>query len=77
MVVQAMGLKQGHRYKCPNGHIYCIADCGRAVVESHCNVCGAVIGGSSHRVRSDNSLAPEMDGASTSAWPDAIGHAIF
>ena len=70
MVVQAMGLKQGHWYKCPNGHIYCIGDCGGAMMESRCNECGEIIGGESHRLRSDNTLAREMDGASTSAWPD-------
>ncbi|XP_065578622.1 NFX1-type zinc finger-containing protein 1-like [Artemia franciscana] len=63
MVVQAMGLKQGHWYKCPNGHIYCIGDCGGAMMESRCNECGEIIGGESHRLRSDNTLAREMDGA--------------
>ena len=24
MILSAMGLQQGHWYKCPNGHIYCI-----------------------------------------------------
>ncbi|KAK2717012.1 NFX1-type zinc finger-containing protein 1-like isoform X2 [Artemia franciscana] len=57
MVVQAMGLKQGHWYKCPNGHIYCIGDCGVAMMESRCNECGEIIGGESHRLRSDNTLA--------------------
>ncbi|CAG9836386.1 unnamed protein product [Diabrotica balteata] len=30
-IVKAMGFKQGHWYKCPNGHPYCITDCGGAV----------------------------------------------
>uniref|UniRef100_A0A6P7FVC7 NFX1-type zinc finger-containing protein 1-like n=1 Tax=Diabrotica virgifera virgifera TaxID=50390 RepID=A0A6P7FVC7_DIAVI len=33
-IVKAMGFKQGHWYKCPNGHPYCIADCGGAMVTS-------------------------------------------
>ena len=30
--------------------------------------CGASIGGSQHRLRNDNTFAPEMDGASKPAW---------
>ena len=43
-IVKAIGLSQGHWYKCPNGHIYAIADCGGATEESACNECGALIG---------------------------------
>jgi len=64
-----MGMKQGHWYKCPNGHIYLITECGGAMEESRCNECGAAIGGGSHRLRSDNQVASEMDGAMRSAWP--------
>ena len=70
MIVEAMGLRQGQWYKCPNGHVYCITECGGAMQESRCNECGATIGGGDHRLRNDNDLAREMDGASTSAWPD-------
>ncbi|XP_046589526.1 NFX1-type zinc finger-containing protein 1 isoform X1 [Neodiprion lecontei] len=69
MIVKAMGYKQGHWFKCPNGHIYTIGDCGGAMEESNCNECGAAIGGGSHRLRSDNSLATDMDGATRPAWP--------
>uniref|UniRef100_A0A6P7GQM5 NFX1-type zinc finger-containing protein 1-like n=1 Tax=Diabrotica virgifera virgifera TaxID=50390 RepID=A0A6P7GQM5_DIAVI len=62
-IVKAMGFTQGHWYKCPNGHIYCIADCGGAVVTSVCNECKEQIGGSSHRLLSTNRVATEMDGA--------------
>lgn len=69
MVLRAMGFQRGHWYKCPNGHIYCIADCGGAVMTSQCPDCGSVIGGTSHSLVSGNSLASEMDGASVPAYP--------
>ena len=68
-IVRAMGLSKGHWYKCPKGHIYAIGECGGATQESRCPDCGSGIGGQSHRLRSDNSLAPEMDGARFPAWP--------
>ncbi|XP_019640287.1 PREDICTED: NFX1-type zinc finger-containing protein 1-like [Branchiostoma belcheri] len=70
-VVKAMGLSQGHWFQCPNGHVYAIGDCGGATVESTCPECRARIGGGGHRLRSDNRLAPEMDGARHAAWSDA------
>ncbi|XP_045592741.2 NFX1-type zinc finger-containing protein 1-like [Procambarus clarkii] len=42
MILKAMGLKQGHWYKCPNGHVYCITECGGAMVESSCPDCGVL-----------------------------------
>ncbi len=27
-IVNAIGLSKGHWYKCPNGHFYCIGECG-------------------------------------------------
>ena len=68
-IVRAMGYKQGHWYKCPNGHIYIITECGGAMETSRCNVCGAAIGGGSHRLLESNSVATEMDGATRPAWP--------
>lgn len=70
MIVRAMGLTQGHWFKCPNGHVYCITECGGATVESTCPDCKARIGGTSHRLRADNRLAPEMDGARHAAFSD-------
>ena len=70
-IVKAIGLSKGHWFKCPNGHIYCIGECGGATEEARCPDCGATIGGVSHRLRDDNQLAPEMDGARHSAWPAA------
>lgn len=72
MVLNAMGLGKGHWYKCPNGHVYAIGDCGGAMVQSKCPDCGASIGGGSHRLLRDNALAPEMDGATQSAWPGGM-----
>ncbi|KAJ6643913.1 NFX1-type zinc finger-containing protein 1, partial [Pseudolycoriella hygida] len=69
MVLQAMGLSSGHWYKCPNGHVYAIGDCGGAMQTSTCPECKATIGGQSHRLRSDNAVATEMDGATRPAWP--------
>ena len=71
-ILKAMGMTQGHWFKCPNGHVYVIGDCGGATVESTCNECGAKIGGGSHRLRQDNQLASEMDGATRGAWPGAL-----
>lgn len=28
MVLEAMGLTRGHWFRCPNGHVYAIGDCG-------------------------------------------------
>ena len=69
-IVSAMGLKQGHWYKCPQGHIYAITECGGAMEKSTCPDCGAVIGGENHRLVEDNQVATEMDGARYSAWSE-------
>jgi hypothetical protein len=68
-IVRAMGFKQGHWFKCPNGHIYLITECGGAMEQSRCNECGAEIGGGNHRLLASNSVATEMDGATRPAWP--------
>lgn len=69
MILEAMALAKGHWYKCPNGHVYCIGDCGGATVEANCPECGATVGGALHQLRHDNAIATEMDGATASAWP--------
>merc|ERR1719376_472191 len=38
-IVKAMNFNKGHWYKCPNGHVYAIGDCGGAMVESKCPEC--------------------------------------
>ncbi|XP_077298494.1 NFX1-type zinc finger-containing protein 1-like [Arctopsyche grandis] len=70
MIVKAVGLKQGHWFKCPNGHPYCIGECGGAMEESKCPECGCKIGGTHHRLLDNNQLAPEMDRASHAAYSD-------
>lgn len=69
-IVKAMDLSKGHWYKCPNGHVYAIGECGGATLESVCPECKATIGGHSHRLREDNAVATEMDGATHPAWSE-------
>ncbi|KAF8768116.1 NFX1-type zinc finger-containing protein 1-like [Argiope bruennichi] len=71
-ILKAMGLTKGHWYQCPNGHVYCITECGGANQESFCNECGERIGGSNHRLIATNRVATDMDGATHSAWSDAM-----
>jgi hypothetical protein len=68
-IVSTMGYKQGHWYKCANGHIYITTECGGAMEMLQCHECGAEIGGGSHRLLASNSVATEMDGATCPAWP--------
>ncbi|CAI5474007.1 unnamed protein product [Closterium sp. Yama58-4] len=56
-VFEAIGLGRGHWYRCPNGHVYVIVDCGMAMQQSRCPECGAAVGGGSHTLRADNSSA--------------------
>jgi predicted RNA-binding Zn-ribbon protein involved in translation (DUF1610 family) len=41
-------------YKCPNGHLYAIGECGRPMEESKCPDCGFIIGGKDHRPANQN-----------------------
>ena len=69
-ITRAMGLTSGHAFKCPNGHLYFIADCGGAMMESQCNECGARIGGGSHALRGDNTFAGrDIDDGASPSWP--------
>ena len=34
IVDQAEGMGTGHWFKCPNGHFYCIADCGNFLTQN-------------------------------------------
>lgn len=77
MILKAIGLKKGHWYKCPNGHVYAIGDCGGAMVESKCPECKAAIGGTNHNLLQDNAVASEMDGAEHAAWSDAANMANY
>lgn len=68
-----VGIQKGGWYKCPNGHLYCIGECGGAMQLSKCPECNATIGGEQHRLVADNSVATEMAGATHPAWPQREG----
>ncbi|XP_047485351.1 NFX1-type zinc finger-containing protein 1-like [Penaeus chinensis] len=76
-IIGAVGLKQGHWYKCPNGHIYCIGECGGAMEESKCPECGEKIGGRNHALHGRNRHAGEMDGSHFAAWSDQANMANY
>ena len=76
-IVKAIGLTKGHWFKCPNGHYYCIGECGGAMEEAKCPDCGAKIGGQGHRLTEGNQLASEMDGAHHAAWSEFTNIANF
>ena len=69
-IVKAVKLSKGHWFKCSNGHIYAIGECGGAMEKSKCPECKEEIGGTKHTLVEGNQLAPEMDGARHAAWSD-------
>ncbi|NXS00806.1 ZNFX1 protein, partial [Oxylabes madagascariensis] len=75
-IVSAIGCPRGHWFKCKNGHIYVIGECGGAMERSTCPECHEVIGGTNHALDSSNSLAPEMDGATHAAWSDVANNML-
>ncbi|XP_051887506.1 NFX1-type zinc finger-containing protein 1 isoform X2 [Pristis pectinata] len=76
MIVKAMGLRQGHWYKCPNGHVYVITECGGAMEITKCPDCDAMIGGSNHTLERSNQVATEMDGAQFAVWSDTANNML-
>ncbi|XP_051489082.1 NFX1-type zinc finger-containing protein 1 isoform X2 [Apus apus] len=75
-IVSAIGCSPGHWFKCQNGHIYVIGECGGAMERSTCPECHAVIGGTNHTLDSSNSLASEMDGATHAAWSETANNLL-
>jgi hypothetical protein len=71
-IVKAIGLTKGHWFKCRNGHVYAIGECGGAMQRGVCPECKEVIGGECHTLAEGNRLAPEMDNASHPAWSDQV-----
>ena len=71
-IVKAIGLTKGHWFKCRNGHIYAIGECGGAMERGICPECKEVIGGGNHALAEGNQFAPEMDGASHPAWSNQV-----
>ncbi|XP_068451312.1 NFX1-type zinc finger-containing protein 1 [Clinocottus analis] len=72
MIVSALQMQPGHWFKCPNGHVYIITECGGANESRRCTDCEATIGGANHRLASGNRVASEMDGSQHGAWSDAF-----
>ncbi|TNN78713.1 NFX1-type zinc finger-containing protein 1 [Liparis tanakae] len=70
MIVSALQLQPGHWYKCPNGHVYIITECGGATESRRCTDCEATIGGANHALAGGNRVASEMDGALHAAWSE-------
>uniref|UniRef100_A0A7S1PFG7 RZ-type domain-containing protein n=1 Tax=Percolomonas cosmopolitus TaxID=63605 RepID=A0A7S1PFG7_9EUKA len=66
------GYGAGRWFQCANGHPYFIGECGGAMEESNCADCGCRVGGTSHRLKSDNRLAGDIDGATVPAWPTML-----
>lgn len=56
MIVKAMAFSQGHWFKCRNGHIYAIGECGGAMQEAKCPDCEATIGGTNHQLTQGNQV---------------------
>ncbi|XP_037051302.1 NFX1-type zinc finger-containing protein 1-like isoform X2 [Bradysia coprophila] len=71
-IIKALDMKQGHWFKCPNGHPYIITECGGAMQVAKCYECGANIGGGNHALLATNQFAPEMDGAARPAWDSVM-----
>ncbi len=55
----ALSYLQNHLYRCPNGHVYLIGECGQAMQASLCPECGAGIGGGNHSLNPTNYRATE------------------
>ncbi|XP_061486653.1 NFX1-type zinc finger-containing protein 1 isoform X2 [Rhineura floridana] len=76
IVTAVTGTTRGHWFKCPNGHIYAIGECGGAMQRGCCPECQEVIGGSNHRLEPSNQLASEMDGATHAAWSETANNLL-
>ncbi len=71
-IVEAFGSRAGRWFKCPNGHVYVVTECGGVTEIGKCNECGSTIGGENHQVLQFNQLATEMDGAQSPMYPTAL-----
>ncbi|CAG8678002.1 16679_t:CDS:2, partial [Acaulospora morrowiae] len=49
-----------HWYQCPNGHVYTVGECGRAMERSTCPECRATIGGENHQFAEGNERNAEF-----------------
>ena len=51
----------GHWYNCENGHPFTIGECGQPMEMATCPICGAMIGGQSHRAVDGVTRATELE----------------
>ncbi|XP_023934805.1 NFX1-type zinc finger-containing protein 1 [Bicyclus anynana] len=70
LIIRAIGAKAGSWYKCPNGHVYSIGQCGGAMEVGRCVECKAQIGGSNHRLLSTNQHAGDFDNSRYAAYSE-------
>ncbi|KAK4445672.1 NFX1-type zinc finger-containing protein 1 [Podospora aff. communis PSN243] len=52
----------GHWYKCQNGHVFAIGECGMPMELARCPECASPIGGQNHSLQSGVTRAQEMEG---------------
>lgn len=71
-IVRAFGEGSGRWFKCENGHVYVVTECGGATEVGQCNECGASVGGQNHTLVEQNYLATEMDGAQQPLYPTVL-----
>lgn len=76
MVVKAMGFTKGHWYKCPNGHFYCIGECGGATETAKCPECKQVVGGTGHRLAPGNQHAGEFDHSNYASYSEEANNPL-
>ena len=51
----------GHWYRCTNGHLFTIGECGGPTMTSRCPECGATVGGHDHEAAEGVSSAPDIE----------------
>lgn len=52
--------REGNWFRCANGHLYVIGECGGAMQRGVCPDCRASVGGESHRLDESNTRATDM-----------------
>ncbi|XP_067659791.1 NFX1-type zinc finger-containing protein 1-like [Haliotis asinina] len=70
VIVEAIDMKQGHWYKCKEGHVYAMSECDRPHEEVTCPECESSTGGSACGITEDNVWAPEIDDPEDLPWSD-------
>ena len=68
MVLKGIGLGKGHWFKCEEGHVYAIGECGGAMERGTCPECGNQIGGTNHALAHGNTHASEFDDSQYAAY---------